>query len=131
MPGILTTSAFVISGRFSGDHKWPPRVERIFLNGDRYILVDLYLQKHMIAIGIDGSTHDLQKRYDSGRNAWLLQAYGVRTIRPRRQEVLKRAYCWRPDHGGQIEDSRQAATPRISLCGRRFHSRRAHGFIAS
>ena len=59
----------------------PYEIEKIFLNGDRHILVDFYLPSKNLAIEIDGSAHDTQKKYDAGRDRWLLEAYGVKTIR--------------------------------------------------
>jgi very-short-patch-repair endonuclease len=52
-------------------------VEKIFLNGDRFILADFYFKAHNLVIELDGSAHDAQKEYDAGRDAWLLRTYGL------------------------------------------------------
>jgi very-short-patch-repair endonuclease len=62
-------------------HRILYEVEKLFLNGDRWILVDFYLKDRMLAIELDGSVHDNQKEYDRGRDDWLLRQYGVRTFR--------------------------------------------------
>jgi hypothetical protein len=64
--------------------------EAVFLNGDRWILADFYFKAHKVVIELDGSAHDDQKEYDAGRDAWLLRAYGVRTIRFTNTDVFKR-----------------------------------------
>jgi len=63
-------------------HRIQYEVEKIFLSGDRYILVDFFLKDQMLAIEVDdGSAHDSQKKYDAGRDRWLFDAYGVKTLR--------------------------------------------------
>lgn len=62
--------------------------EAIFQNGDRFILADFYFKAQKLVIEIDGSAHDGQKQYDAGRDAWLLRAYGERTIRFANRQVL-------------------------------------------
>jgi very-short-patch-repair endonuclease len=59
------------------------------LNGDRAILVDFYLPKQMLAIEIDGGVHAKQRKYDAGRDKWLEETYGARTIRFSNKDVLK------------------------------------------
>jgi Protein of unknown function (DUF559) len=71
-------------------HRVLYEVEKIFLNGDRWILVDFYLKVRMLAIELDGSVHDNQKEYDRGRDEWLLRQYGVRTVRLSNSAVLDR-----------------------------------------
>lgn len=66
----------------------PFELEKILLNGDRAILVDLYLPKQNVAIEIDGGVHLKQRKYDAGRDRWLLEIYGVRTNRISNNEVL-------------------------------------------
>jgi hypothetical protein len=41
----------------------------------------LYVPSKKLAFEIDGESHKLQSRYDAGRDAWLLDLYGVRTTR--------------------------------------------------
>jgi very-short-patch-repair endonuclease len=65
-------------------------IEKIFLNGDRCILADFFLKDRMLAIEIDGSSHDGQKKYDAGRDDWLLRTYGVRTIRIHNSTVFRK-----------------------------------------
>jgi len=70
--------------------------EAVFLNGDRFILADFYFKSHKLVIELDGSAHDSQKRYDAGRDAWLLRAHGVRTVRIRNSDVFTRR-AWMVD----------------------------------
>ena len=65
--------------------------EKIFLNGDRFILVDVYVRSAKVAFEIDGSAHDGQKRYDAGRDAWLLRVHRIRTVRISNAEVFRKA----------------------------------------
>lgn len=65
--------------------------EKIFLNGDGYILVDFFFKEQKLAVEIDGSAHDGQKEYDAGRDAWLLRGYGVRTLRLTNEDIFRRA----------------------------------------
>ena len=44
-------------------HRIQYEVEEIFLSGDSYILVDSFLKDQMLAIEVDGSAHDSQKKY--------------------------------------------------------------------
>lgn len=64
--------------------------EKIFQNGDRYILVDFYVAGSHIAFEIDGSVHDLQRGYDAGRDGWL-QSQHIRTVRFSNKSVLHRS----------------------------------------
>jgi very-short-patch-repair endonuclease len=66
--------------------------EAIMLNGDRFILIDAYVKSAKLASEIDGSTHDLQTRYDVGRDAWLLRTYGVHTVRFTNDQVFRRLW---------------------------------------
>jgi very-short-patch-repair endonuclease len=63
--------------------------EKIFQNGDRYILADFFLPAKKLAVEIDGSSHDDRGGYDAGRDKWLLERHGVRTIRIANAEVLR------------------------------------------
>lgn len=63
--------------------------EAIFLNGDRWIAVDAYVRSAKIAFEIDGCSHEQQRDYDAGRDAWLLRRYGVRTVRFANADVLR------------------------------------------
>jgi very-short-patch-repair endonuclease len=67
--------------------------EKVFLNGDRFIIVDMYVKDAKIAFEIDGSAHDGQKGYDDGRDKWLLRVYRVRTIRFTNEQIFRE----RPD----------------------------------
>lgn len=65
--------------------------EAIFLNGDRFILIDFLISKPdgtRIAIEIDGGIHSGQARYDRERDQWLEQTHGIRTIRFRNEDVI-------------------------------------------
>jgi very-short-patch-repair endonuclease len=72
-------------------HRILYEIEKIFLNGDRAIIVDFYLPSKNLAIEIDGSVHEKQRKYDAGRDRWLLETYGVKTIRLANSEVLKKS----------------------------------------
>lgn len=63
--------------------------EAIFLNGDRHILADFFIPSAILVIEVDGAAHDDQKRYDAGRDRWLLDRYGVRTLRLPNNTVLR------------------------------------------
>ncbi|MFZ0270976.1 MAG: DUF559 domain-containing protein [Acidobacteriaceae bacterium] len=63
--------------------------EKIFQNGDAYIIADFFLPAHRIAVEVDGSSHDDKGGYDAGRDKWLLERHGVRTIRVANAEVLR------------------------------------------
>lgn len=63
--------------------------EAIFLNGDRFILADFYFKAQKLVIELDGSAHDDQKEYGSGRDAWLLRVYKIRTIRVSNDLILR------------------------------------------
>jgi very-short-patch-repair endonuclease len=52
-------------------------------------LVDFYLAKHMLAIEINGSVREKQRIYDAGRDKWLLDVHGLRTVRFSNRDVLK------------------------------------------
>jgi|ERR1039457_588691 very-short-patch-repair endonuclease len=65
--------------------------EKIFLNGDRFILADFYFKPQKLVIELDGSAHDGQKEYDAGRDAWLLRGYGVKTVRFTNAMVFKKS----------------------------------------
>jgi very-short-patch-repair endonuclease len=45
-------------------------VEKIFLNGDRHILVDIFIKAAMLAVEVDGGSHNDRKQYDAGRDRW-------------------------------------------------------------
>ena len=68
----------------------PHELEKIMLNGDRCVLLDAFVPSAMIAFEIDGEElHARQKKYDDGRSKWLLDRYGVRTVRFTNGQVLK------------------------------------------
>lgn len=62
--------------------------EHIVQNGDRFILIDLWLPKWNLAIELDGSGHLLQKRYDHERSLWLARVHKMKVVRFFNQEVL-------------------------------------------
>ena len=65
-------------------------VEKIFLNNDRHILADFFISSAMLVIEVDGSSHDDRKKYDSGRDRWLLDQYGVRTLRLPNETIFRK-----------------------------------------
>lgn len=62
--------------------------EKLFQNGDRYIIADYFLPVHKLVIEVDGSSHDERGDYDAGRNRWLLEKHGIRSFRFSNEEVL-------------------------------------------
>jgi hypothetical protein len=64
--------------------------EAIFLNGDRFVLIDILVRSAMIAFELDGKSHDFQKSYDAGRDAWLSRIHRIRTIRLTNEMVFKK-----------------------------------------
>ena len=64
--------------------------EKIFMNGDGWIVADFYVKSAKLVFEIDGAAHDLQGGYDVGRDRWLPANYGVRTIRFINKQVLSR-----------------------------------------
>jgi very-short-patch-repair endonuclease len=63
--------------------------EAIFLNGDRFVLIDIFVRSAKLAFELDGSAHDDQKGYDAGRDVWLLRVHKVRTVRLTNELVLR------------------------------------------
>lgn len=65
--------------------------EAIFVNGDRHILCDFVIRTTAgasVCIEVDGRIHSAQSGYDRGRDKWMFERYGVRTIRFTNREVL-------------------------------------------
>lgn len=54
--------------------------ERIWLNGDRWILTDFFIPSVSLVIELDGEGHRLQKGYDHGRSMWLARQ-GIKVVR--------------------------------------------------
>jgi very-short-patch-repair endonuclease len=65
-------------------------VEKVFLNGDRHILADFFISSAMLVIEVDGSSHDFRKKYYAGRDRWLLDQYGVRTLRLPNETIFRK-----------------------------------------
>lgn len=63
--------------------------EAIFLNGDKFVLLDFYLPGHHLAIECDGNIHAKQSAYDQGRDKWLCATHKIKTIRFRNEEILR------------------------------------------
>lgn len=59
-----------------------------YANGIKFIIVDYFIERHNVAIEIDGEGHKLQAGYDGGRDAYL-GTIGIRTIRFTNKEVLR------------------------------------------
>jgi very-short-patch-repair endonuclease len=53
-----------------------------------YICVDILVRDRSVAFELDGSAHELQKGYDAGRDRWLEQTHGIRTVRLANRTVL-------------------------------------------
>ena len=70
------THAEMVFAELLDRHRILYEIEKIFLNGDRHVLIDFYISSKNLAIEIDGSAHDTQKKYDAGRDRWLFEAYG-------------------------------------------------------
>jgi Protein of unknown function (DUF559) len=63
--------------------------ETIFLNGDRFVLVDFLVRSAKIAFEVDGGSHKGQEQYDRGRDSWLLRVHKIRTVRITNCQVFK------------------------------------------
>jgi very-short-patch-repair endonuclease len=46
-----------------------------------FILLDFFVPSRKVAFELDGTTHAQQREYDAGRDKWLLETQGIRTIR--------------------------------------------------
>lgn len=66
--------------------------EAIFLNGDRFVLIDFLVRGKKIAFEIDGSAHRAQSMYDAGRDRWLLRKYGVKVLRLENELVMQKSF---------------------------------------
>lgn len=77
--------------------------EAIFLNGDRFILVDIFIRRANLAIEIDGSIHRRQGSYDAQRDRWLLETHGIKTIRFTNCEILRKLQEVRQRLADQME----------------------------
>lgn len=66
--------------------------ESIFLNGDRHIAIDFLVKTGagIIAFEIDGLQHRYQTKYDAGRDRWMLETHGIRTIRIKNEAILQK-----------------------------------------
>lgn len=62
--------------------------EKIFQNGDRWVLTDFFIPRRNLAIEIDGNAHAGQADYDRGRTEWLREK-GIETVRFSNNQVLK------------------------------------------
>jgi hypothetical protein len=61
--------------------------EAIILNGDRFILADVFVRSHQVIFEIDGKAHSRQGKYDLGRDRWLLSVHSIRTVRFTNEQV--------------------------------------------
>jgi very-short-patch-repair endonuclease len=62
--------------------------EKIFLNGDRWVLADFYISSVKLIIELDGHQHRDQKQYDHGRSMWLAKTHGLKVVRFWNRSVL-------------------------------------------
>jgi very-short-patch-repair endonuclease len=49
----------------------------------------MFVLPQLIAFEIEGGYHERQGDYDSGRDIWLLQTRGLRTVRFSNEEILR------------------------------------------
>lgn len=54
----------------------------------RFLTTPLRLNGCARGVAFDGSAHNDSKRYDAGRDRWLLDRHGVRPLRLTNQEIL-------------------------------------------
>ncbi len=59
-----------------------------YANGSHFILADFYFPASRTIIEIDGGVHNLQQRYDRGRDAYF-ESQGIKTLRFTNRQVLK------------------------------------------
>ena len=50
-------------------------------------IIDFYCSKLLLAVEIDGDSHDKKKNYDRGRDE-MLESVGIKTVRFRNENVL-------------------------------------------
>jgi very-short-patch-repair endonuclease len=62
--------------------------EKIVLNGDRFVLLDLWLPKWNLVLELDGFGHLHQKRYDHERSMWLARVHNMKIVRFFNAQVL-------------------------------------------
>lgn len=55
--------------------------ERIILNADRFVLIDIFVPSVNLAIELDGNVHRHQQQYDHERSMWLARQYSIKTVR--------------------------------------------------
>lgn len=82
-----------------------------YANGTKFIIADFWLPSSSTSIEIDGSCHDSQKSYDSGRDKYL-NSLGIRTIRFTNKEVLKNAQEVKERLMVEVENQKMPALPR-------------------
>jgi very-short-patch-repair endonuclease len=68
--------------------------ERIFYRTGSFIIADFFVRSRDLVFEVDGFQHSCQIGYDAGRDQWLKQAHGIRTVRISASTVLRsRATC--------------------------------------
>jgi very-short-patch-repair endonuclease len=72
-------------------HRILYEVEKIIQNGDKWVLLDVFIKAAKLCIEIDGTFHKDQADYDTDRSDSLFRRHGIRTIRFSNGDVLKRS----------------------------------------
>ncbi len=55
--------------------------QKIFQNGDSWVIVDFFVPSVQLVIELDGKHHLLNKKYDAERSHWLAHVYKVKICR--------------------------------------------------
>ena len=63
--------------------------EAIRLNGDRFVLLDFLVITPKVAFEIYGESHRDLVEHDCRRDQWLLESWGIHTVRITNAQVLK------------------------------------------
>lgn len=69
-------------------HRILYEIEKIVQNGDRFVLLDVWLPKWNLAIELDGSAHRHQEQYDYERSMWLARTHGMKVVRFQNADVF-------------------------------------------
>jgi very-short-patch-repair endonuclease len=55
--------------------------QRIFQNGDRWVMVDAFLPRVRVCLEADGFQHRANRQYDHKRSLWLAEVHKVSVVR--------------------------------------------------
>lgn len=55
--------------------------QKIIYRTGSFVCLDFLLKEAKVCVELDGKSHETTRGYDSGRDRWLLEAHGVKTVR--------------------------------------------------